>query len=111
MDSSKGKEKVPAKRGATQQEEEKMKTINENIIAAIIESAHESKFVELSKAAERAGVKTMKQDDARMVCERAAHKLNDEKHLGGGWHVVLADSVQKRRTWFNALAVTCCEFD
>lgn len=94
-----------------QQEEEKMKAINENIIAAIIESAHEAKFVELAEAAECVGIKTMKQDEARMVCDRAAHRLNDEKHLGGGWRVVLADSVQKRRTWFNALAITCCEFD
>lgn len=88
-----------------------MNAINENIIEAIIEAAHEAKFVELAKAAERVGVKTMKQDNARLVCERAVHKLNEEKHLGGGWRVVLADSVQKCRTWFNALAVTCCEFD
>ena len=88
-----------------------MKAINKNIIAAIIEAAHEKKFVELAEAAKRADIKTMKQDEARMVCERAAQKLNDEKHLGGGWYVVLADSVQKRRTWFNALAITCLEFD
>ena len=88
-----------------------MKRQNENAITAIIEAAHEKKFVELAEAAKRVGIKTMKQDEARMVCERAAHVLNDENYLGGGWCVVLADSVQKRRTWFNALAVTCCEFD
>lgn len=88
-----------------------MKKQNSAAVAAIIEAAHRGKFVELADAMKDEGIKAMKQDEARMVCELAAQKLNDEKHLGGGWRVVLADSVQKRRTWFNALAITCCDFD
>lgn len=88
-----------------------MKKQNAAAVAAVIEAAHRGKFVELAEAVKAAGIKAMKADEARMVCERAAQKLNEDKHLGGGWRVVLADSVQKRHTWFNALAVTCCDFE